>query len=256
MTTSELTLGAALHFDTELATDPEPFARLVAALADGTTNLSRWTFDLANRPREPAPLNFARLPASIKLGRTSVIGIQTPRGTPPAERLLVRADVAPRTAHPERFVQTRCLYDAIIGLGHTRATEHAVAAIVAFADAVAARAGVVHWATTPGYAAALASLGGDDTVTAAQIGHITDMMYWQPRWGDVIRGPAWGTFLSAAHVATLGGSARVERDAPCARVVALASGGAYLQATPAPCAEPDVPLDELVAFLAPVMGHR
>jgi hypothetical protein len=256
VTTSELALGAALHFDTELAADPQPFARLVAALADDTTGLFRWSLDLRNRPREPAPLHFARLPASIKLGRTSVIGIQTPRGTPPAERLLAQAGVAPRAAHPERIVQTRCLYDAIIGLGHARATEHAVAAIVAFADAVAARAGVVHWATSPGYADGLASFGGDGTLSAAQIDHITDMMYWQPRWGDVIRGPAWGTFLSAAHVATLGGIARVEHDSPCARVVALASGGAFLQATPKPCAEPDLPLDELVAFLAPVMGHR
>jgi hypothetical protein len=256
VTASELALGAALHFDAELAADPQPFARLVETLADGATHLVRWSFDLKNRPREPAPLDFARLPASIKLGRASIIGIQTPRETPAAERLLVEAYVAPRTARPERFVQTRCRYDAIVGLGHARATEDAVAAIVAFADAVAARAGVVHWATTPGYADALASFGGHGTLTAAQIAHITDMMYWQPRWGDVIRGPAWGTFVNAAHVATLGGIARVERDAPCARVVALASGGAFLQATPAACAEPDVPLGELAAFLAPVMGHR
>jgi hypothetical protein len=65
----------------------------------------------------------------------------------------------------------------------------------------------------------------------------------------VIRGPAWGTFLGAPHVDKLGGMTRIERESGCARVIALESGGAYLQTTPEPT---DGVPEALVRFLEPV----
>lgn len=85
--------------------------------------------------------------------------------------------------------------------------------------------------------------------TAAQNDRVTDGLYWRPRWGEVIRGPAWGTFLGAQHVDKLGGIARIERESGCARVIALSSGGAYLQTTAEPT---DTVPEHLVQFLESV----
>src|SRR2546428_13568466 len=43
-------------------------------------------------------------------------------------------------------------------------------------------------------------------VTGAQV------QVWESRWGEVIRGPAWGTFLDASHIKRLGGFGGIERD--------------------------------------------
>src|SRR2546428_14010946 len=62
-------------------------------------------------------------------------------------------------------------------------------------------------------------------VTGAQV------QVWESRWGEVIRGPAWGTFLDASHIKRLGGFERIERDGGCAHVRRLTSGGDFLAAT-------------------------
>ena len=83
-------------------------------------------------------------------------------------------------------------------------------------------------------------------------------MYWESRWGDVIRGPAWGTFLDASHVERLGGFERIERDSGRDRVKRLTSGGGFLEATSpsAPMLDHDDHgrLTDLARFLEPVTG--
>jgi hypothetical protein len=78
-----------------------------------------------------------------------------------------------------------------------------------------------------------------------------DAYYWRSSWGQVIRGPSWGTFLSQTHVATLGDLSKL----PAARIVPLSSGGAFVQATAEPfdVSSPPARLGELRAALAPVL---
>ncbi len=267
--TDGFALGAALHYDFELAATPAPFERLVEELFGATSpggELRHSVIFVQDRKAPPpAPLDLRKLVGLVVRGGVAMAAAETEPKTDDATRMLVSADTTPIAKRPERFSQTKCRYEAIAVFGAARlrdvGPQRALDAIVAFADAVGARAGVVHWADSAAYAAGLASCGGSSTLSREQVGHITDLMHWQPRWGDVIRGPAWGTFLGAAHVERLGGIARIEREAPCARVLALRSGGALLQATPI-----DAPLVEdrddggalarLAGFLAPVMGNR
>jgi hypothetical protein len=174
----------------------------------------------------------------------------------------ISAGTTPRNRPARSLTKSRYRFTASFGAARLRelGAQRVLDAVIEFADAVAARAGIVHWAETTRYAACLASGAGSDQLTKAQTDHVSDLRYWEPRWGDVIRGPRWGTFLGAAHVAALGGLARVERESGCARVVGLRSGGAFLQATP--LGQPIVEdrddggvLAHLAAFLDPVMGH-
>jgi len=260
-------LGAALHFDFELAADPRPFAKIVESLFGATSPegvFRHFYTSVDNRlTLPPAPLDLRKLLRRIADGKISTAAAETAPKTPEVDEMCVSADTAPLASRSRSM--TTCRYDLTASFGAARLaavrTQRALDAVVAFADAVAARAGVVHWARSTVHASCLASCSGSARLSREQSGHITDLMYWQPRWGDVIRGPAWGTFLGATHVATLGGVARIERDSGCARVVALGSGGAFLQATPldAPIVEGDDDggaLARLAAFLAPVMGRR
>ena len=101
-------------------------------------------------------------------------------------------------------------------------------ALCDFAAGVAATAGVVLWSPSLSYARALALLASGDDLTKEQASRVSDAYYWRSKWGDVIRGPEWGTFLSAAHVAKL-----AERELPAA-VTRLFSGGAFVQVTAEP----------------------
>jgi hypothetical protein len=262
-------LGAAIHYDFELAATPRPFEVLIEELFGAASpggELRQWFIHVEDRKAPPpAPLDLRQLVGLVARGGLAIAAAETAPNTADEDMMLVRAGTTPIAKRPERFSQTRCRYDAIAVFGAARlrevGTQRALDAIIAFADAVGARAGVVHWADRAAYAAGLASCGGNTTLSREQIGHITDLMYWQPRWGDVIRGPAWGTLLGAVHVERLGGVGRIEREAPCTRVIALRSGGGFLQATPieAPLVEDcydDGALAPLAGFLAPVMGHR
>jgi hypothetical protein len=258
-------LGAALHFDHELATQPEPFATLARALfgerSDGAYR--HFTIPDGRKARPSVPLNIDGLLRRITAGTTSVAMVETEPRTADPDIMLISAGTLPHDRRSRSL--TKCRYDFTAAFGAHRLRELGAARVldlvIAFADAVAARAGGVHWATSTIYASSLALGGGSQQLTRAQNSHVTDLLYWQPRWGEVIRGPQWGTFLGAEHVTTLGGIARIEREAGCARVVALASGGAFLQATPI-----DQPIVEdsddggvlarLSEFLAPVMGKR
>jgi len=240
-------VAAAFYFDCELAANPEPFAALVESLTPVGHSYLQWHIDAENRKaRPPSAFDLVRLLARITSGETSVVGVETALRTRDAGALFIGVDTTPVAKCPERYTLTKCRYEAIVAIGAERF--EGVDALINFADSVAVRAGAIFVADTMEYARAFASGGSGPTLTAAENDRITDGLYWRPRWGEVIRGPAWGTFLGAHHVDKLGGMTRVERSG-CARVIALRSGGAYLQTTLAPT---DAVPDALVRFLEPV----
>jgi len=261
----DFAIGAAVHYDFELATDPEPFERLVRDLfgvSSPSGEFVHWYIPLkGKRTPPPPPFDLARLVRLVKRGVSSAAADTRPNAAD-SDLMIVRAGTRPREAEPERFTMTKCRHHAYIGVGATPlrrlGVQRVIDAIVEFADAVEVRAGVVHCAATSTYATALAACGGTG-LSWPERNHVTDLMYFQPQWGDVIRGPAWGTFLGASHVERLGGDIET---APCAQVSPLRSGGAYLQATPSdhPLLE-DAPtmkaiVDKLAVFLDAVVGHR
>ena len=265
--TDEFALGAAVHYDFVLAEDPTPLADIVRNLFGERSVDGRFThfyvWDDKRKAPPSVPLDLRKLLRLVTEGRVWLAAAQTAPKTPDAEEMAVDAGTVPRD-RPARSL-TKCRYQLAASFGALRLREvgaqRALDAIIEFADAVSVRAGVVHWAETRRYAACLATGGASDQLSEAQNRHVSDLLYWRPRWGDVIRGPQWGTFLGAAHVDALGGLARIERESGCARVAGLRSGGAFLQATPI-----DQPIVEdrddggvlarLAAFLAPVMGKR
>ena len=241
-------VAAALYFDHELAANPDPLVALVESLTPVGNSFRQSYIDAENRKmRPPSAFKLGTLIARITRGETSGVGIETAIGSPDADTLNVRVDTTPVAKRPERYALTKCRYQTFVGLGANRID--GIGAIIAFADAVAVRAGAIFVADTAVFAMALASVGGGSTLTRAQIDRINDGLYWQPHWGNVIRGPAWGTFLGAQHVDKLGGMTRIERESGCARVLPLTSGGAYLQVAPEPT---DVVPEALVRFLEPV----
>ncbi len=265
---TNLALSAALYYDFELAASPQPLLALIGELFCGLPggDLRQWCTLVAPRKSPPPkPLNLERFRRLVERGGAAHAAAETAPNTPDAERMLVRAGTTPIAMRPERFSQTRTRYDAIVVLGAAPlrlvSVQRALEAIIKFADAVSVRAGVVFWAETAAYAEGLASCGGRTSLSHEQIMHITDLMLCQHLWGDVIRGPAWGTFLGAEHVDRLGGIARIERETGCTRVVSLGSGGAYLQLKPIdePLVEDRGEDDRLAAlskFLTPVICAR
>lgn len=265
--TGAFALGAAVHHDFVLAESPAPLAHFLRELFGDRSPDGRFTqsciWDDKRKVGPPAPLSLDKLLRLVTEGKVWLAGVGTRPNTPEADQMRISAGTVARN-RPARSL-TRCRYQLVAQFGAARLREvgaqRALDLVIEFADAVSARAGVVHWAETTRYAACLASGGGSFELTKQQGSHIQDLLYWQPRWGDVIRGPQWGTLLGAAHVEALGGLARIERESGCARVVGLRSGGAFLQATPLD--EPIVEdhddhgvLARLAAFLAPVMGQR
>lgn len=259
-------LGAALHFDHELAFDPAPFATLARALFGERSEGAFRHYVIPDSPRKarpPVPLNLKRLLERINEGTTWLAAVETEPHTADPDEMHISANTVPEHRPSRSLTKCRYAFKAAFGTHQLQqlGAERVLDLLITFADAVAARAGVVHWATSTVYASSLARGGGSDSLTRAQNSHVTDLLYWQPRWGEVIRGPQWGTFLGAEHVTTLGGIARIERESGCARVVALASGGAFLQATPidqpiVEDADDGGVLARLSEFLAPVMGKR
>lgn len=260
-------LGAALYFDTELFADPTPFADLVKALfgvasPDGV--FTQWTHRVDNRRMPPPkPYKLSTLLDKIAKGDMRSAAVETRPGTADADHMLVYTAIGPAATLPVPFAPQSWRYDFEASLGAARVQtigpQRIVDLVIAFADAVAVKAGVIHWAETARYASALVSCSGNSSLTPEQSRKAADPLYWKSKWGQVIRGPAWGTFLSVAHIDALGGLRRIESESGCARVVALASGGAFLQATliDRPIVDDHDDSDRLAAlarYLAPVMG--
>lgn len=262
--TPHASLSAALHFDFDLASDPQPFERVVATLTrtSPTEELLSWIIDLKNYAPPPEPLDLDRVVARIASETLSVAAVESALKTAELSRLSIVADVVPRGERSRS--QTRCRHDfkAVCGAQrlHESGSGPILDALISFADAVGVRAGAVFWAHSAAYASCLASCSESSALSREESSHVSDLMYWQPRWGDVIRGPQWGTFLGAPHVLRLGGIARIESESGCSRIVPLASGGAFLQTTSIENAfvegDDRGVLAKLARYLTPVMGTR
>ncbi|MBV8762063.1 MAG: hypothetical protein JO257_32520 [Deltaproteobacteria bacterium] len=260
-----LALGFALHHDHVLADDPSPLEALIVALcaelpADQLRNF--FVPDGTQKAAPPSAFDRWKLIERVRSGGTWLASVQSAPGT--ADHAQIEISAGTVGADRASRSLTKCRYAVWGALGaeplhHIRA-QRAVDAIVAFADAVAVRAGVMHWATTTVYASCLSAGANSSQLSRDENRHVTDLMYWQPRWGLVIRGPQWGTFLGVEHVRTLGGIEKIIAESRCARVVPLASGGAFLQATPLerPIVEGSASdeLARIAAYLAPVTGQR
>ncbi|MBX3160717.1 MAG: hypothetical protein KF773_32425 [Deltaproteobacteria bacterium] len=241
-----LALGAALYFDHELAADPQPLVTLWTRIAK-QPGLRSWTLP-ATSSSKPVDFNPARLAARIASGKTIVVGVETRN-----RDVTITVGTTPSAQLDRRPPAPRWKYDLAVGLGADRVAalgqDNIVEALCTFASATAASAGIVVWSASIDFARALASLSSGPDLQPAHVTALIDAQVSRGRWGDVIRGPAWGTFLSAAHVAALGG-----RALPVARTMPLSSGGAFLQATlePFDVEAPPPVLAELREVLAPV----
>jgi len=255
--------AAVFYFDVELAANVAPFERLLEALFSRNRGFYQFLIPVENtKAQPPKPLDLGKLLERIADGVVSVAAVETPPKTPDSEQMRVSVNTTPLANQPERFSQTRCRYacDAEFGAASMDeiGAQAVVDAIVAFADAVGARAGIALWADTTIFASSLVTCGGSSKLTREQDQRVLALIDGQSRWGDAIRGPQWGTFLGPALVERLGGIARIVRESGCARVVSLTSGGAFLQATPidAPIVEGHDDggvLARLAQFVAPVM---
>lgn len=244
-------LGAALYYDADLSTDPGPLRALWNALTDGlaAATLFQWT-GTASKVGKKQPFNLAKLEAAVASGAAASAAIESDAG------LLVLSHALAAPDLPEPLVPRPWRYDTAIAIPGEQVgqlgAQRAVDAIVAYADTVAVKAGIVYWAETPAYASALATGGISGKLTAEQDRHARDSHDLSNHWGRIIRGPAWGTFLTAAQLALVGDLSKLP-----VKVVPLGSGGAYLQLTAPNEAtaidEPSPALEQLRAALAPVL---
>jgi hypothetical protein len=247
-----LNLGAALYYDLDLSTGPTPLRLLWEALTRAlpASKLVQWTGSVS-RVGKKQPFDLAKIEAAVATGNAATAAIETDEG------LLVLSHATAAAELREPLVPRPWRYDTVITISGDDLAEigsqRAVEAIVAFADAIAVQAGVVYWTDSLAYASALATGGISGALTSAQERHVRDSHDLSNHWGRIIRGPAWGTFLNAAQVAILGDLTKLHP----ARVVALRSGGAYVQLTAigeaASIDEPSPPLDSLRAALASVL---
>ena len=238
-----MNVGAVVYFDHDLAADPAPLEARLRPRA-GVPGLRSWTAR-ARSSTKPVPFVMDKLVAAVRSRETVSVGVET------ADRsvTLIASIGAPGSNHPPGWK-----YDLVLAMSDAQLTALGQGAVLDalcdFAGAVHVNAGIAVWSPSLSYARALAVLASGDDLTKAQTTRIADAYYWRPRWGEVIRGPEWGTFLSRAHVARLDG-----RALPAAKVVPLASGGMFVQATAKPfdIDEPPPALATLCEALAPVM---
>jgi hypothetical protein len=227
LTMSELGLGTAIYFDHELAADPAPIAALWRRIANRPGPRQWWSTPRTSH--KPVALDLEALVAKVASGALTAAAIESEdRG------LLAMAAVTRGDALDPGFPPRAWKYDAVIAIGPAELAAigrpEVLDALCTFAGAVDAQAGIVVWSRSLDYARALAMLASGNELTPEKASGVTDAYYWRSQWGRVIRGPEWGTFLSPRHVEILGDPARL----PAARVVRLASGGAFVQLTVEP----------------------
>lgn len=258
-------LGAAVYFDVELATRPDPlrdFLEAIAGTAAPDGALVQWMNRVDGQRMPPGePYDLAELMRIVRTASMRAVAVETPPKTADSDFMLVLADTTPVAKLRESDGRSwRYRMHAAFGAARLQAlgAQHVLDAIVAFADAVAVKAGVVLWGVTAEYASTAAWSVGFTNLPPEQRSRLLDGVYWESRWGEVIRGPVWGTFLNAGHVEKLGGFDHIESDSGSARVRRLTSGGGFLEATSP--SEPILDYDDqgklsgLVRFLEPVMG--
>jgi hypothetical protein len=217
-----LSLGAALYYDLDLSTGPAPLRVLWEALTNNlpASQLVQWT-GAVSRVGKKQPFDLAKLEAAVAAGKAATAAIESDAG------LLVLSHASPAAEIREPLVPRPWRYDTAIAISGAELTDaqRAVDSIVAFADAVAAKAGIVYWTGSVAYASALATGGLRDGLSSEQERRVRDSHDLSNHWGRIIRGPAWGTFLNAAQVALLGDLTKLHP----ARVEPLPWGGAYVQ---------------------------
>jgi hypothetical protein len=248
MTMTTLALGAALYFDYELASDPLPLITLWSRIAT-QAELCSWILTPKGATK-PVDFDATQLVRRIESGVTTTVGIETRN-----RDVTIIASTARAASLDRRPPAPRWSYDLAVVLGAERVAalgrDAIVNALCDFAGAVAATAGVVVWSASLDFARALALLSSGPDLRRQHVSALVDAQLNRSHWGNVIRGPEWGTFLSASLVAKLEG-----RALPAARTVALTSGGAFVQVTAEPFdveAPPRI-LADLREALAPVMG--
>lgn len=256
----DLALGAALYFDSDLSADSSGLFTLWKELAPAAgSKLTHWiTSERTQQVEKPVALDIETLRRRIEAGEAASAAIETTPKTLDAERVLVLAQTTPTARLQEGVPPRHWRYSLVvtIGAGPLRrlGRQVAVDAIVACADRVAVKAGVVFWTETTSFASGLAMGAAGGGLSADQEARITDSLYWRSHWGRIVRGPAWGTFLGKSHVAQFEGLEEVR--ARCARVVMLGSGGAFVQLTsvdePIIEGQPDERLAMLRATLGPL----
>ena len=273
--TGSFALGCALYFDRDLSVDSTPLESLLRSLfAEGA--FAQWmTSERTQQVGSPAAFDLGILMKKVRSGTIASAAVETPNRAPDAGRRFVLVQTTPAAKVCEAVPPRSWRYDLVAAFGAASLRElgvsHVIDRLLAFAGAVRATAGVIHWTDTAEYATGLAMCAGGG-LTPAEEARVVDSCDWRTDWGRIIRGPSWGTFLSPRHVDHLGGIEHVERNSGCARVVRLTSGGAFLQLTPveAPLVEeslsrpagreretPDnhTQLAALARFLVPVMGR-
>jgi hypothetical protein len=242
-----LALGAAVYFDHELAADPRPLVTLWSRIAT-QPGLRSWSLT-AKKVTKPIDFSAAQLTARIESGETTAVGVES------RDRdVTIIAQTASAASLDRRPPAPRWKYDLAVGLAEDQVValgeDAIVAALCEFAGGVAASAGVVVWSPSLDFARSLALLSSGPDLPRAQVTALVEAQTNRSHWGDVIRGPEWGTFLSAAHVATL-----ADRALPVVKRIPLASGGAFIQLTNEPF-DVEAPPERLAALceaLAPVM---
>jgi hypothetical protein len=226
VTMMKLALGAALYFDHELAVDPRPLAALWERIATQPA-LRSWS-QTATSSTKPVDFNPAQLATRVASGKTTTVGVESR-----SRDVTIIAQTAPAETLDRRPPAPRWKYDLAVGLAADRVDalgqEAVIDALCEFAGATAASAGIVVWSASVDFARALAFLSSGPDLPPARVTALVDAQVARSRWGEVIRGPEWGTFLSAAHVAMLAGA-----TLPVVRTVPLTSGGVFLQATVEP----------------------
>jgi len=244
---TKLALGAAVYFDHELAANARPLATLWRHIAT-QPNLRSWSLT-AKSATKPVDFDAAQLASRIESGKTTTVGVESVN-----RDVTIIAQTGPAEGLDRRPPAPRWQYDLAVALSaeHVAALgqDAVIAALCEFAGAVSASAGVVVWSGSLDFARALALLSSGPDLPPPHVTALVDAQLTRSHWGDIIRGPEWGTFLSAAHVAAL-----ADVRLPVAKKIPLSSGGAFIQVSPEPfdVEAPPPALAVLRDALAPVM---
>ena len=226
-------LGAALYYDFSLVEDVAPLGRLLDALAIGDgPELKQFCVPLAPRREKETKVDRAKLFSRITSGELFSALVGRRGDNPDDEVVTVSVSLAPATnAQQENRAGYR--FHAHVELGAAavarRGVDAIVNALIAFANDVTPRAGVVFPASS-----AAAALGLATGTQFSDLGEqtnlvIRDIAYEVNVLADRIRTPEWGTFLAKHHVEKMGGIEALR--ALCPSVRELESGGAFLQLT-------------------------
>jgi len=255
--TPSLALGCAVSFDHDLSANPKPLASLLFALTaelPADTLRQCVTSEHTQRGGRPATFHAQTLVDKVR-SRNYVAAIVEARSKLDDEHLRVQVEVTPAARLRDRVARRHGSYDLVAAFGpyvlSRIGVQRTIAALVEFADGVGAQAGAMAWTKPATFPPGLAKGAGGNGLAAAHDGA-------DRRDGRrVARGPAWGTFLGTHHVERLGGIDAVRTGSGAEYVLALRSGGAYLQLTSLD--EPVIErasarrLEALAAFLGPVL---